>query len=680
LFDGSNLFKNSTIIDIAFKQNNIEFIGVHGERKGLYRIKDGNLYTLYEFDDVTGIRYDIYGNLFFGTLHNGLKKIKKVNFYYSDIEKTKNNNIILNYNTRNSTHQFNQSNLKNSLVDYNILDKNRNNNYSIFIKRLINNTTINIYKLNDINIYIDKYSVGYYNNYILQSNIKLNYNINDSKIVNDSNIILATKNGLYNYSLLSRSLTKKLTFTCLDSNDINKIAITKNGTFYLLNNSILCYQNKNSKIKVLNIPNTINVFNNILPTDSDRIVCILNNGFVLIDTNGLVLNNFFIEELNTGNNINASYTTDSTLVISNPERDYIIPNYNKKNPTLKTNIFIKEVNYFKYSNKQLYAESYEFTYHKNTLLKVILDIFNKHQILYYNLLLDNKIILKNQPIEDNKISIANLASGDYEIQIADEASIYKKINITIKPRWFELLLVQILFIFGILIVIFYCIVQYLKKIAIKKEAITDAKNRLFKLESFAKLNQLKSHFIFNALTPLHNYILRDTKNEAISYLFNFSDLLRNIMDMASNEYISITNEINFLSKYLALQKIEKSNSFTFEIINHNNDFDSQLIKIPTLLIQPLVENAINYGISSKNNNEPGEIIIKFEKPLDDFTMLVSVYDNGKGFFLNKEKTSDKIHVIDIIIQRLELLLKIKNYITINKTEKGFEISLIIPIK
>jgi LytS/YehU family sensor histidine kinase len=102
--------------------------------------------------------------------------------------------------------------------------------------------------------------------------------------------------------------------------------------------------------------------------------------------------------------------------------------------------------------------------------------------------------------------------------------------------------------------------------------------------------------------------------------------------------------------------------------------------IPTMMIQPLVENAINHGMDLRKNQK-GLLEITFEK-INTSQLKITIFDNGEGFEINEIEKIKANHAIDIINERLELINKTTkkelNYLTFHKTEKGFESIIILP--
>ena len=144
--------------------------------------------------------------------------------------------------------------------------------------------------------------------------------------------------------------------------------------------------------------------------------------------------------------------------------------------------------------------------------------------------------------------------------------------------------------------------------------------------------QMNPHFIFNALNSIQDYIVLNQKNLASDYLGKFADLIRNYLHFSDTGYISVPDEVHNLKLYLELEKLrfEDALDYNFSI---NDNANSELIKIPTMLIQPYVENALKHGLLHKKDNRALQISITKISPS---IIECIVEDNGIGRAKSKE--------------------------------------------
>jgi ligand-binding sensor domain-containing protein/putative methionine-R-sulfoxide reductase with GAF domain len=137
--------------------------------------------------------------------------------------------------------------------------------------------------------------------------------------------------------------------------------------------------------------------------------------------------------------------------------------------------------------------------------------------------------------------------------------------------------------------------------------------------------QMNPHFLFNALNSVQQMILANEEMVATKYLSRFSKLLRTILVHSDKETISLKEELDILNLYVELESIRFKESFNYQIIC-DEEIDSDEIKIPTLLVQPFVENAIWHGLMHKEGNRELKVDFTEEK---DFIKCV-IEDNGIG--------------------------------------------------
>lgn len=137
--------------------------------------------------------------------------------------------------------------------------------------------------------------------------------------------------------------------------------------------------------------------------------------------------------------------------------------------------------------------------------------------------------------------------------------------------------------------------------------------------------QLNPHFIFNALTAVQNYMLsgKDLR-EATRYLSNFAKVMRAFLEYNQEEQITLDKELNALELYVGIQKLRFSNGFEFDV-EMDEELDPEEINVPPMILQPLIENAIEHGIRNLDN---GHITLKYE--LENDCLVMKLTDNGIG--------------------------------------------------
>ena len=212
-----------------------------------------------------------------------------------------------------------------------------------------------------------------------------------------------------------------------------------------------------------------------------------------------------------------------------------------------------------------------------------------------------------------------------------------------KTTWFIVL--SVFFIILVLWGIFR--IFYLRKLRLQS-----LKAELLQLESKALQSQMNPHFVFNALNSIQSFITTNNTLSSEVYLAKFSNLLRETLNYSRSNTITLSNEINNIKMYIDLEKMRFGDKLSYQI-KVNNITESDLIRIPPMLIQPFVENAIVHGISPKK--EPGNILITISmKDGNSENLQVIVKDNGVGR-KNKNNNKHKSLGTRIVRKRLSIL-------------------------
>jgi hypothetical protein len=206
----------------------------------------------------------------------------------------------------------------------------------------------------------------------------------------------------------------------------------------------------------------------------------------------------------------------------------------------------------------------------------------------------------------------------------------------------------------ILVLLVVLIVKRSYRVKLEKEQAANALNaRLNELETKAIRTQMNPHFIFNSLNTLQRFILEEDTVNAQVYLTKFASLLRKMLESSTAETILLSEEIDIIKTYIEVEKLRFGNSFEYEIITEVKEPDN--IKIPFMLIQPFVENAIWHGLMPKEGMR--QLKIKFSD-MDAQRLLCVIEDNGVGRGYKMKETNPlkkKSLAIEFIKQRLELL-------------------------
>ncbi len=180
-------------------------------------------------------------------------------------------------------------------------------------------------------------------------------------------------------------------------------------------------------------------------------------------------------------------------------------------------------------------------------------------------------------------------------------------------------------------------------------------------EMDALRSQMNPHFLFNSLNSINDYIMHSNPKLASNYLAKFSKLMRTILNNSKNKFVSLDDELKAISLYLEMEKLRFKDKFDFEISLPDEDHLGQFL-IPSMLIQPYVENAVKHGMM--HSETKGFILVKLVL-LDNGRLEITVKDNGIGranAALLKQAKDPKRKSLghEITNSRIELLNQIYN--------------------
>ncbi|MBN1650506.1 MAG: histidine kinase [Bacteroidales bacterium] len=186
------------------------------------------------------------------------------------------------------------------------------------------------------------------------------------------------------------------------------------------------------------------------------------------------------------------------------------------------------------------------------------------------------------------------------------------------------------------------------------------RRKMAELKELLLRAQINPHFIFNALVAIQGYIYKKEEVEASKYLAEFSKLIRLILENTKQEYITLEKELQLLNYYLSLQKQRFKTKFSYKI-DVDPNIDLTFFKLPPMLAQPFVENAIEHGAVKKESGGYVHIRLKLEKN----TLVYSIEDNGigriKSLALKKGRETHKSFGTEITEERLSCFRKYYNY-------------------
>ncbi len=202
-------------------------------------------------------------------------------------------------------------------------------------------------------------------------------------------------------------------------------------------------------------------------------------------------------------------------------------------------------------------------------------------------------------------------------------------------------------------------------------------------------SQMNPHFIFNALNSIQDYIILNEQKLAREFLVSFSKLIRLYLEHSQKHEVVLNQELEALNLYLKLEKHRFDDNFEYHI-TIDEKINTTDIKVPSLLIQPYVENAIKHGLLHKKDNKL--LTITFKLTANDKTMQCVITDNGIGREasqqINVKRVTHNSFALSANQKRIDLLNQTKNNLialqildlkTDNNTAAGTKVILNIGI-
>lgn len=187
---------------------------------------------------------------------------------------------------------------------------------------------------------------------------------------------------------------------------------------------------------------------------------------------------------------------------------------------------------------------------------------------------------------------------------------------------------------------------------------SDYNSEIRRLQLDLLKNQMNPHFIFNALTSVKVFLIDNDKKKAVFYLNKFSKLIRKMLDSYRVESYTLEEELEILKLYLSIENI-RFNSEINIVFSIDPEVDLKSIRIPPLLLQPFVENAIWHGLMLKTEGAK-EVVIQVSNERNNCFMIIE--DNGIGRAKSQESQNKRAlkknsYGLKLVQERLDLFNK-----------------------
>ena len=300
------------------------------------------------------------------------------------------------------------------------------------------------------------------------------------------------------------------------------------------------------------------------------------------------------------------------------------------------------------------------------------------------------------PTKETSARYPNLAAGNYTFKVisCNNEGLWNKEPVTfsfvILPPFWRTWWFRISISLALLILIVVFTKVRTESIKRKEAERLNREIQLANNELKALRAQMDPHFIFNSLSSIQSFIMMKDEESALHYLGKFAKLMRRMLSNSEQSNVTIREEVEALKLYMELESLRWDNKFVYSVeIDPNVEMD--FLKIPTMLIQPFVENAIVHGVVPRESGK-GKIEIRISQ---DATYIICVVaDNGIGRKKSLEqrtRSSRPMHEsmgMKITTERLELLnkaqrsnlsLNVTDLEDVNGNALGTKVEIFIPV-
>ncbi|WP_303920751.1 sensor histidine kinase [Draconibacterium sediminis] len=288
---------------------------------------------------------------------------------------------------------------------------------------------------------------------------------------------------------------------------------------------------------------------------------------------------------------------------------------------------------------------------------------------------------------EKQVVYLNLKPGHYTFKLKSRKNMepYSEVielPVTIIPTFFQRVSTRIGALLLLLFLGFLMVRNYYRRQLREREK----DNQLVTLENRALQSMMNPHFIFNSLGSIQKFLLQNKSEEAGAYLSRFARLIRQTMNSIKSNSVLLDDEVERLRNYIELEQFRMENHFEFSVI-----LDDQLqqddYNIPSMIVQPFVENAIWHGISQLQGK--GKITIRFNY-VNEKSIRIIIEDNGIGFEKSKAFSKTKSHLnmaSNLTQKRIQLIgekYQVKTQLSYEElypgeTNPGAKITLLVPI-
>lgn len=544
--------------------------------------------------------------------------------------------------------------------------------------RVVNMVRI-IEQQKDSLIYLGRKGIGTYYNHSIARRTDFNFRTNDA-CLRHSDYILATDKGIYirnknasvrtlkatgDFPIFRDSLVQPSFLSHSNGTIITRITADSSGRFWFssLGSGIFLLDDRDS-LSHLTIADGLptNIIHDIEFTTDGRSLLSTNRGFFISLEKKTALNACTWNKLYSGEVKCAGiYRNKIYLGTAN---GLVVLNYDKikRKSGVRFNLNSVFVN-----STQVDTGKLKRLNHNQNKLEFrfdILDFSGDKPGLRYHL---SGPTLDSGQTTNAGLKFINLLPGRYSLNVFPDIELGENQKIlfhfNIEPAIWQTLLFRIVCITTTLLIILYSFWSVTRRIRKKREQKEEAEKLILEYKLIALKAQINPHFVSNCLSAIQLLIVNKKLDSATNYIARFGLLVRQILNFSTRSLVSLKEEIEIAHLNVEMEQLRFENKFRFEILIGKN-IDPERIYVPSLILNPIIENAIWHGLLPLKNKRNGKLVIEVKKNEDALSLIIE--DNGVGRNLSSKKMGNtRSKGIHLTVQRLDNI----NYLYTTRSSK-----------
>ncbi|MEM7040719.1 MAG: histidine kinase, partial [Bacteroidota bacterium] len=229
------------------------------------------------------------------------------------------------------------------------------------------------------------------------------------------------------------------------------------------------------------------------------------------------------------------------------------------------------------------------------------------------------------------VNLPNLDPGTYtfEVKAANNDGLWnpkiKRLTLQISPAWWQTTWFYLGLVLVSLLIVGLLIRQRINKIRTEARLKAEYEKQLVEIQSAALRAQMNPHFLFNCLNSINRFVTRNEPLMASEYLGDFASLIRRILNNSAENLISLAEELETIRLYIGMEQLRFEDKFEYVETLHP-DVEVDFVRVPPMIFQPFLENAIWHGLMHKE----GKGTLQLRIVQDENYLTCVIEDDGIG--------------------------------------------------